>query len=288
MKSCSECPLHKRERVYTPDSFEYVQGIYCDDTKEDNLVYSYEGSDSEKANIPAWCPFIIAQYKEIISDFSGRRNYTCNGRILEGAKSILEMIGDSSFNSVSYPLATKSLIERDKCLVHIALFEDSSGKKTDVINGLNFFNDDDPEIIRESKKFLSGKIGYEELLKRCDDPKNRPNKRLLLNTELAVPLALILSREMNECFCTSFSYLEGRRTLDFVEHENKSGSMSVKEAELYFDNFLVDLRKNKRQLWNETEKHLMIIEEILSRVFGIKKLKLFVDEEPLRRPRKNT
>ena len=54
---------------------------------------------------------------------------------------------------------------------------------------------------------------------------------------------------------------------------------------LRFEGFMVDLRKNKRQLWNETEEHLRIIEEILSKVLGVKKLRLYVDGEPLKKPR---
>lgn len=284
VKSCNECPLHKKDRVYTPDSFEHVQGIFCGGTKEGKLVYQYETFESDIANIPVWCPLIIAQYKEIIDDFSGRRSYKYDSRVFNGAKDILRGIGDFHFNNVIYPLLNNS-VERDQCLARIALFEDSKGKKADVINGLEFFNNEDPEIIREARKFLSGKKGYEELLKRCEDPKNKPNGRLFIDTELAVPLALVLSREINECFRTSFSLLEGSRKLTFIERENKAGTSSVKEAELRFEGFMVDLRKNKRQLWNETEEHLRIIEEILSKVLGVKKLRLYVDGEPLKKPR---
>ncbi len=285
VKSCNECPLHKNDRVYTPDSFEIVQGIYCRETEEENLVFSYDQSDRERiADIPMWCPFIIAQYKEIIDDFSGRRNYTHNRRISDSAISFLEALGNSNFDSVSYPLFRNS-VERDQCLIDIALFEDRKGKKADVINGLEFFNSEDPEIIREARKFLSGKIGYEELFKRCEDPKNKPNGSLLMNTEIAVPLAIILSKEMNECFCTSFSLFEGSRKLTFVERKNKAGSSSIKEAELHFDGFLINLRKPTQSMWNETEKHIKTIEEILNRTLGVKKLKLYVGDDLLKRPR---
>lgn len=58
--SCRDCPHLYKERVYTADSFEYVEKFTC---KANNRVISGYVEWHDKLEIPKWCPAKIKNSK---------------------------------------------------------------------------------------------------------------------------------------------------------------------------------------------------------------------------------
>lgn len=57
ISNCCECKNHDIRRIYTGDSFEYVEGVYCT-ACNDRLVVSDDRDVRKYADIPDWCPLI--------------------------------------------------------------------------------------------------------------------------------------------------------------------------------------------------------------------------------------
>lgn len=56
INNCTECPHHKRSRVYTEDSFEHIEEWFC--KKADRKISGYvEWRDN--VAIPNWCPLEV-------------------------------------------------------------------------------------------------------------------------------------------------------------------------------------------------------------------------------------
>lgn len=54
--NCCDCGHSKKKRIYTSDSFEHLEGLYC--TKcSDKLITSDDKDVRKYAQIPDWCPF---------------------------------------------------------------------------------------------------------------------------------------------------------------------------------------------------------------------------------------
>lgn len=58
MKSCRECKYLDQQRVYTADSWEYVEKWTCKVKNE--VVYEYVEM-FDKTDVPEWCPLILAR-----------------------------------------------------------------------------------------------------------------------------------------------------------------------------------------------------------------------------------
>ena len=57
IENCMDCDHHTVERIWTPDSWEHVEGCYC--TKCNNkLVGSDDWDVRDNATIPDWCPML--------------------------------------------------------------------------------------------------------------------------------------------------------------------------------------------------------------------------------------
>lgn len=61
--NCCDCPNHYIERIYTADSFEHEEGLYCskvDDknsyNKKHKLVVADDWDVRKSSQIPDWCP----------------------------------------------------------------------------------------------------------------------------------------------------------------------------------------------------------------------------------------
>lgn len=61
--NCCDCPHHYKERIYTPDSFEHVTGVYCSKVidmnsynKKHKLVIADDFDVRKWSQIPDWCP----------------------------------------------------------------------------------------------------------------------------------------------------------------------------------------------------------------------------------------
>lgn len=55
VQNCEQCPYHKTEKVYIPDSFKQVRKVYCSDLKKDTHKY-LDWNDT--SIIPCECRFI--------------------------------------------------------------------------------------------------------------------------------------------------------------------------------------------------------------------------------------
>jgi hypothetical protein len=54
VQDCEQCPHHKSDKVWTPDSFEDVRKVHCSILKKD--VHTYLDWN-ETATIPDECPY---------------------------------------------------------------------------------------------------------------------------------------------------------------------------------------------------------------------------------------
>lgn len=70
--NCCDCPYSYTENIYTPDSFEHEEGIYCskvDDTnsynKKNKLIVADDWDIRKWSQIPDWCPLLKNEAKEL-------------------------------------------------------------------------------------------------------------------------------------------------------------------------------------------------------------------------------
>ena len=63
--NCCDCPNHHIERIYTPDSFEHEEGVYCSKVEDENsynkkhrLVVSDDRDVRKWSRVPDWCPLL--------------------------------------------------------------------------------------------------------------------------------------------------------------------------------------------------------------------------------------
>ena len=61
--NCCDCPNHYIERIYTSDSFEHEEGVYCSKVEDRNsynkkhkLVVSDDRDVRKWSHVPDWCP----------------------------------------------------------------------------------------------------------------------------------------------------------------------------------------------------------------------------------------
>ncbi len=55
--NCCDCQHSHIDKIYTPDSFDHEEGIYC--LKANNeLIASDDWNIRNKASIPGWCPLL--------------------------------------------------------------------------------------------------------------------------------------------------------------------------------------------------------------------------------------
>ena len=65
IETCCDCPKHYQERIHTPDSFEYEEGVYCSIVEDKGsfnrkprLVAGDDRTVREYCDIPDWCPLL--------------------------------------------------------------------------------------------------------------------------------------------------------------------------------------------------------------------------------------
>ena len=70
--NCCDCPYSYTENIYTPDSFEHEEGIYCskvDDTnsynKKNKLIVADDWDIRKWSQIHDWCPLLKNDAKEL-------------------------------------------------------------------------------------------------------------------------------------------------------------------------------------------------------------------------------
>lgn len=63
--NCCDCSNHYIERIYTPDPFEFEQGVYCSKiedkesyNKKHKLVVADDRDVRKWSHIPNWCPLL--------------------------------------------------------------------------------------------------------------------------------------------------------------------------------------------------------------------------------------
>ena len=63
--NCCDCQNHYTEKIYTPDSFEHEEGVYCSKVNDEDsynkkhkLVVADEWNVREWSQIPDWCPLL--------------------------------------------------------------------------------------------------------------------------------------------------------------------------------------------------------------------------------------
>lgn len=60
--NCCDCPNHIISRIYTEDSFEHEEGVYCTKIKNKNNKFKLVASDDynvkKYSHVPDWCPLL--------------------------------------------------------------------------------------------------------------------------------------------------------------------------------------------------------------------------------------
>jgi len=68
--NCCDCPNHYKERIYTADSWEHEEGVYCSKVEDKNsnnkqhkLVVSDDWNVRKWSQIPDWCPLLKSEQR---------------------------------------------------------------------------------------------------------------------------------------------------------------------------------------------------------------------------------
>ena len=310
IEDCRKCPFHKSYDVETPDSFDNFLDIYCRkiDSSDGKGRRICQVDGPEKALVPSWCPYIIERYKFIIEqlDRRGDDKRKRNDRHPEPTKrvkkctslreltsQILQELERHCFSTFVYH--TKFCpTERDLCLA--AIISESRGLTYFHYPIWVFFDLDaeDIEIIKnETERIMemvkafyyydlvnADKDRAADIIKKFEQKESEArakNVPLVLGTELAVPLAILMADAVSHIP----SDLEGVTVeFKFVDHGNdtKDNPCPTESVELHYywpNNSTVPTRE---LLTNDSEAEAAL-SRILKEIFGIKELTFYINDK---------
>lgn len=302
IKNCNDCTNHEIHGIYTEDTFENEQGIYCSKVEDSSdswerytydghinkkLVHSYDTWESEKAAIPSWCPLLIDSYKRIIEDISRSPRQPIekiDKNTIELASCIIEMLGEVvGFDDYAYQGGLHyGSTERDLCLIEIAQLCKSQfmvNEKEDIEKlGLN---KEDTEIIKTAIKPPTDD-NVKKLIQDFSQVKKEAKGTMLkpiLQSEIAVPAALYLADMMARA---RYYYTELDLSFEYRGKNENDWPLPVETAEIrytaetYVENHHIDYVD-----WalNGEEKNSILRQKLLlEKIFGIKTYKYYINE----------
>jgi hypothetical protein len=56
IKTCKECPHFEERRMYTADSFEHANDLFCEKENGKKIQGYVEWHEEKDVKIPDWCP----------------------------------------------------------------------------------------------------------------------------------------------------------------------------------------------------------------------------------------
>ena len=209
---CNSCPYHEEHRISTADDFETEFGIYCSLTKDTTdsferytysgkvnkrLVHSYEPCESEKASVPAWCPFLIKEYQRVIEKLTNTQMQyymAIDKKVINMASSIINALANNRFSDFIYSGALHNgSTERDICLIKIAQLYKNQYINTGI-DGLGL-GTEDTRIIEAAAKIPTD-ANCADLVAAFDQEKSNAKdaqRKPILNSSMAVQAAIYLA-----------------------------------------------------------------------------------------------
>ena len=299
IKNCNDCVNHEVHSIYTEDTFENEQGIYCAKVEDSSdswerytydgrinkkLVHSYDTWESEIARIPSWCPLLIGSYKRIIEDISRSPRQPIekvHKDTIKLASCIIEMLGEIvSFDDYAYQGGLPyGSTKKDLCLVEIAQLCKSQFmvNEKEHIEKLGL-SKEDTEIIKVAIKSPTDD-NIKKLIRDFNMAKKEAEGTILkpiLQSEIAVPAALYLADMMARA-----RYFIEDLSLSFGHRDKNGWLLPVRTAEIryiaetYIGNHRIDYVD-----WalNGEEKNSILRQELLlKKIFGIKTYRYYIN-----------